>query len=108
MHRLPFSISNKMPLITVTNVVFYCLVMSCLWFEVLRICSGNQLSRRGLLGKGGATYSTHGGLCLETQRFPDFVNKDNFGDGLLYPGRVDELIFFLYFFTFSWSLWVRF
>lgn len=35
--------------------------------------SGNFLD--GVAGKGGASYERHGGLCLETQRFPDAVNQ---------------------------------
>ena len=37
-------------------------------------------------GKEGAVYVQHGGMCLETQNFPDFVNNDNFPEGILYPG----------------------
>ena len=27
-------------------------------------------------GKGGAVYPQHGGFCLETQAFPDAINKE--------------------------------
>jgi len=35
--------------------------------------SGNFLD--GITGKGGAVYAKHGGFCLETQIFPDAVNR---------------------------------
>jgi aldose 1-epimerase len=40
-----------------------------------------------LAGKDGETYHLHGGLCLETQNFPDFVHHANFPPGILYPGQ---------------------
>ena len=40
---------------------------------------GVQLYVGGFLdaepGKGGAVYPQHGGMCLETQNFPDAVNR---------------------------------
>ncbi|XP_048392007.1 aldose 1-epimerase isoform X3 [Stegostoma tigrinum] len=40
-----------------------------------------------LKGKGGATYPKHSAFCLETQNWPDAVNKANFPDALLRPGE---------------------
>ena len=50
--------------------------------------TGNFIPKEGMAGKKGAKYSFHGGFCLETQNFPDFVNKPQFPDGILYPGKV--------------------
>ncbi len=38
-------------------------------------------------GKGGAAYGFRGGLCLETQYFPDSVNKPQFPSALFGEGR---------------------
>ncbi|XP_010547806.1 PREDICTED: aldose 1-epimerase-like [Tarenaya hassleriana] len=37
-------------------------------------------------GKGGYVYSKYGGLCLETQGFPDSVNHENFPSQIVNPG----------------------
>ncbi|XP_028676549.2 aldose 1-epimerase [Erpetoichthys calabaricus] len=37
-------------------------------------------------GKGGAAYPKHSAFCLETQNWPDAVNKPHFPDALLRPG----------------------
>ena len=50
--------------------------------------TGNFLPRNGMAGKGGANYFFHGGFCLETQNFPDFVNNPGFPDGILRPGQI--------------------
>jgi aldose 1-epimerase len=39
----------------------------------IQFYSGNFLD--GIPGKAGTTYDKHGGLCLETQAFPDSINK---------------------------------
>jgi len=42
-------------------------------------------------GKAGATYSKYAGLCLETQNFPDSINKEEnpaFPSAVLRPGEV--------------------
>lgn len=39
----------------------------------IQFYSGNFLD--GIPGKGGATYRKHDGLCLETQAYPDSINK---------------------------------
>ena len=38
-------------------------------------------------GKGGVTYQRFQGLCLETQHFPDAVNKPQFPSVILRPGE---------------------
>ncbi|XP_042189065.1 aldose 1-epimerase [Callorhinchus milii] len=40
-----------------------------------------------LKGKGGAVYPKHSAFCLETQNWPDAVNKTNFPNALLRPGE---------------------
>jgi len=37
-------------------------------------------------GKRGGTYPRYPGLCLETQHFPDSVNKPAFPSTILRPG----------------------
>ena len=48
--------------------------------------TGNFLD--GIAGKGGASYDRHCGLCLETQHFPDAINKPHFPSVVLRPGEV--------------------
>ena len=38
-------------------------------------------------GKGGRTYVRRGGLCLETQHYPDSPNKPGFPTTTLKPGE---------------------
>ncbi|XP_032829971.1 galactose mutarotase [Petromyzon marinus] len=40
-----------------------------------------------LQGKDGCTYPRHSAFCLETQNWPDAVNKPNFPNALLRPGE---------------------
>lgn len=51
----------------------------------LQLYSGNFLA--GQPGKGGREYVRNGGLCLETQHFPDSVNQPEFPSILLRPGE---------------------
>ena len=39
-------------------------------------------------GRDGAQYPNHAGLCLETQHFPDSINKPNFPSVILKPGQI--------------------
>jgi aldose 1-epimerase len=39
-------------------------------------------------GKGGAAYKKFGGLCLETQHYPDSPNHPNFPSAILRPGSL--------------------
>jgi aldose 1-epimerase len=40
-----------------------------------------------LKGVGGIQYGRHSALCLETQHFPDAINKPNFPSVVLRPGQ---------------------
>uniref|UniRef100_A0A1A8G3G7 Aldose 1-epimerase n=2 Tax=Nothobranchius korthausae TaxID=1143690 RepID=A0A1A8G3G7_9TELE len=40
-----------------------------------------------MMGKGGSRYGKHSGFCLETQNWPDAVNKASFPNCLLRPGE---------------------
>ena len=61
--------------------------------ELFSDAPGVQLYTGGFLagepGKGGAVYQQHGGLCLETQDFPDAVNQaaHGFPSPVLRPGE---------------------
>ncbi|KAL8140881.1 hypothetical protein V2J09_006902 [Rumex salicifolius] len=47
--------------------------------------TGNYVD--GVVGKGGAVYGKHSGLCLETQGFPNAVNQGNFPSIVVRPGE---------------------
>ncbi|PWZ20659.1 Aldose 1-epimerase [Zea mays] len=47
--------------------------------------TGNSLG--GVVGKGGAVYGKHAGLCLETQGFPNAVNQPSFPSVVFGPGE---------------------
>ena len=47
--------------------------------------SANYL--KDVAGKGGRVYGKHGGLCLETQHFPDSPNRPAFPSTVLRPGE---------------------
>ncbi|XP_019161637.1 PREDICTED: aldose 1-epimerase-like [Ipomoea nil] len=49
----------------------------------VQLYTANHL--RGVKGKGGAVYESHGALCLETQGFPDAVNHPNFPSTIVTP-----------------------
>lgn len=50
----------------------------------VQLYTGNTLSARG---KHGRRYPAHGGLCLETQQFPDAPNHPNYPCAILRPGE---------------------
>jgi len=50
----------------------------------VQLYTGNYLN--GIQGANGAIYDKHHGLCLETQYFPDSVNKSQFPSTILHPG----------------------
>ncbi|CAL4931276.1 unnamed protein product [Urochloa decumbens] len=52
----------------------------------LQFYTGNFL--KGDVGKGGAVYAKHAGLCLETQDFPDAVHEPGFPKEVYRPGQV--------------------
>jgi len=52
----------------------------------VQLYTGNFLDGK-LKGLGGVQYVRHSGLCLETQHFPDAINKPNFPSVVLRPGQ---------------------
>jgi aldose 1-epimerase len=52
----------------------------------VQLYTGNFLDGR-LVGVGGVAYDRHSGFCLETQHFPDSINKPNFPSTVLRPGQ---------------------
>ncbi|KAI7738592.1 hypothetical protein M8C21_010005 [Ambrosia artemisiifolia] len=48
--------------------------------------TGNNIDN--VKGKGGYVYEAYAGLCLETQGFPDSVNRPNFPSQIVNPGQV--------------------
>ena len=50
----------------------------------MQLYSGNFLT--GQIGKGDETYPRHSAVCLETQHFPDSVNRPDFPSVILRPG----------------------
>ena len=63
----------------------------------LQLYTGNFLDG-SLVGKGGRPYVHRGGLCLETQHFPDSPNQPTFPSTVLRPGetyrQVTEYLFY--------------
>lgn len=53
----------------------------------VQLYTGNLLDG-GCIGKSGRAYARHGGLCLETQHFPDAPNRPEFPDTILRPGGI--------------------
>jgi aldose 1-epimerase len=51
----------------------------------MQFYTGNYV--KGIVGKGGAAYEKHGGLCLETQGFPNAINQPNFPSVVVQPGE---------------------
>jgi aldose 1-epimerase len=51
----------------------------------IQVYTGNFLD--GIKGSGGAIFEKHGAICLETQYFPDAVNKPEFPSPILNPGQ---------------------
>jgi len=61
--------------------------MTCLTTKpCIQFYSGNFLT--GETGKGGAAYLKRNGLCLETQYWPDVVNRIDFPDCTLRKGEI--------------------
>jgi aldose 1-epimerase len=52
----------------------------------VQLYCGNHLDG-SLKGVGGAVYQQHTGFCLETQHFPDSINKPSFPSVVLRPGQ---------------------
>jgi aldose 1-epimerase len=55
----------------------------------LQLYTGNSLDGQ-IRGKGAWPYASRGGVCLETQRFPDSPNQPGFPPAVLRPGEVYE------------------
>ena len=53
----------------------------------VQLYTGNFM-KAGMRGKGGATYGRRGGLCLETQHYPDSPHFPSFPTTVLRPGEV--------------------
>lgn len=53
----------------------------------LQLYDGQHLAAMPQPGKGGCRYPQNGGLCLETQHFPDAVNRSEFPSPILRPGE---------------------
>jgi len=54
----------------------------------IQFYSGNFLDGTLTGCKGGKPYVQHGGLCLETQHFPDSPNQPSFPTTILKPGEI--------------------
>jgi aldose 1-epimerase len=52
----------------------------------IQLYTGNFLDGT-LKGKNGIVYAKHGGLCLETQHFPNAINTRSFAPVVLRPGQ---------------------
>ncbi len=52
----------------------------------IQLYTGNSLDGT-VVGKGGKRYHQYGGVCLETQHFPDSPNHPEFPSVILEPGR---------------------
>lgn len=59
--------------------------------------TGNFLD--GIVGKGGAVYNIHAGLCLETQGFPNAVNEPKFPSVIVRPGETYRHVMIHKFYT---------
>lgn len=53
----------------------------------VQLYTGNYLDGSNI-GKGGQVYAKHHGFCLETQHYPDSVNRPGFPSVILRPGQV--------------------
>lgn len=51
----------------------------------MQFYTGNYVN--GVVGKGGAVYGKHAGVCLETQGFPNAINQSNFPSVVVRPGE---------------------
>lgn len=51
----------------------------------MQLYTGNFLE--GASGRNGRVYAKHNGICLETEHFPDAVNREQFPSMVLHPGE---------------------
>lgn len=66
-------------------------ILECYTNQIgLQFYTGNFLPQDGSLkGKGESVYKVHSGFCLETQKYPDSINQQNFpDDSVLRPGQI--------------------
>lgn len=86
------------PPASITNIARVAHPPSGRWLEIASNQPGVQFYTSNFLpnqaqgesplpGKAGAAYAKHGAFCLETQKFPDSVNHDNFPTTILRPGE---------------------
>ena len=54
----------------------------------IQFYNGFKLSNKPWFGRNGCKYEAFGGLCLETQGYPDAPNKPHFPSAVLVPGKV--------------------
>ncbi|WP_114008274.1 aldose epimerase family protein [Cohaesibacter intestini] len=54
----------------------------------IQFYNGFKLSNKPWFGRNGCKYEAFGGLCLETQGYPDAPNKPHFPSAVLRPGDV--------------------
>jgi aldose 1-epimerase len=63
-------------------------VMEVLTTEVgLQLYTANHLDG-SLIGKGGIAYPRYGGVCFETEHFPDSINQPQFPSAILRPDQI--------------------
>ena len=54
----------------------------------MQFYTGNFLPAEGAPGKAGASYGRQGAFCMETQKYPDAVNRPEFPSTIVNPGEV--------------------
>ncbi|CAD7014975.1 unnamed protein product [Ceratitis capitata] len=60
----------------------------CMQFYTANFLPDLEKSNQSMItGKGDTFYEKHGAFCMETQRFPDAVNHENFPSVILTPGE---------------------
>jgi aldose 1-epimerase len=53
----------------------------------VQLYTSNHFPKEGITCTGGVTFPSHGAFCLETQNFPDAVNKPSFPKSVWRPGE---------------------
>ena len=53
----------------------------------MQLYTANHLNG-SLIGKGGIAYPQYGGVCFETEHFPDSVNQPGFPSIILRPDQI--------------------
>ena len=65
----------------------------------IQLYTSNMIEGGGVVSGKGASYKIHSGFCLETQLFPDGINKPNFPSCVVTKGKAQE---FYTEFKFEW------